>query len=75
MLACLLVIGAALLLESTEKRGVLAVSPLAWFLIIIGLGVWLCCLTMWSGAQEQRPRSGLTGPGSGALKAPHRQQE
>ena len=49
-LACLLVIGAALLLESTEEQGVLAVSPLVWVLVIIGLGVWLCCLTMWSGA-------------------------
>lgn len=49
-LACLLVIGAALLLESTEKRGVLAVGPVTWLLIIIGLGVWLCCLTMWGEA-------------------------
>ena len=50
MLACLLVIGAALLLESTEERGVLAVSPIAWILVLVGLGVWLCCLTMWGGA-------------------------
>ena len=49
-LACLLVIGAALLLERTEERGVLAVSPLTWVLVIIALGVWLCCLTMWSSA-------------------------
>jgi predicted tellurium resistance membrane protein TerC len=45
-LACLLVIGAALLLESTEEQGMLAVSPLTWVLVIIGL----CCLTMWGGA-------------------------
>ena len=50
MLACLLVIGTALLLESTEERGVLAVSPLTWVLVIIALGVWLCCLAILSGA-------------------------
>lgn len=46
MLACLLVLGAALLLESTEERGVLAVSPLIWLLVLVGLGIWLFWLAL-----------------------------
>jgi hypothetical protein len=46
VLACLLVIGAALVLEGTDKRGVLAVSPIGWVLVLTGLGVWCCVLTI-----------------------------
>ena len=44
ILACSLVIGAALLLDATSEEGVLMVSPVVWVGVLATLGVWLFVL-------------------------------
>ena len=44
MLACMALAGAALVLETTDPRGVAAVRPAVWYAILAGLGVWLLVL-------------------------------
>jgi hypothetical protein len=41
VLACLLVIGAAFVLEATVPRGVLAVPIAVWLGVLGALGIWV----------------------------------
>jgi hypothetical protein len=46
VIACLIVVSAAVVLELTDERGLTAVEPIVWHGVLAGLGVWL--LLLWT---------------------------
>lgn len=46
MIACALVVAAALIAEAMHPKGVLVVPPDVWLAALVGLGLWLVALVL-----------------------------